>query len=92
MTTISALIKEAEKAGCELDIDNDGSEVSITLDAPEGKVFKGTGGHVEHGLHGHGFQRGFKPNWKETMIDLRRIIGEGFTDCTDPECDICCPE
>jgi hypothetical protein len=80
---------EAAKAGCELDIDTSGQAVEISLWSPCGKVFAGTGGHLECGIHGNGFQRGFKPDWSKTLADIRRVIEEGVIDCDDPDCEMC---
>lgn len=88
-TTKTALIKEAQAHGCELEIDTSGYAVEIAMTAPRGKLFKSSGCHTECGLHGHGNLPGFKPDWNQTRKDMLRVIADGFDDCTDPGCEFC---
>lgn len=90
--TIKACEREAEQHGCTLDVDTSGVAVEISLFSPQGKVFAGTRNHIECGIHGNGYQQGFKPDWSQTLADIKRILGEGFAECDDPECEMCHPE
>lgn len=86
----SEIRQAIEKTGCSIEIEEAGRVYQIILDSPAGKVFKASGCHVDCSLHGNGFRRG-TIDWKQTYADAMEVIGNGFYDCDDPECDHCHP-
>lgn len=58
---------------------------SITLDAPKGKIFRGSFCHVDCSLQG----KTMKVDWDLAFRGLREIFEDGFLDCEDEDCDVC---
>lgn len=62
----------------------------IMLDAPKGKLFKGTLIHCDGGIQGNDNET--RANWKRCYLELDKIIAEGFVTCDDADCEICHPD
>lgn len=58
---------------------------SITLDAPKGKIFRGSFCHVDCSLQG----TTARVDWDLAFRGLREILEDGFLDCEDEECEVC---
>lgn len=58
---------------------------SITLDAPKGKIFRGSFCHVDCSLQGP------TPavDWDLACRGLREILEDGFEDCAEEGCEVC---
>ena len=81
MTTKAQLIAACKQNGVMLLDDGE----ALRLDAPIGKVFKGTGNHA-HDLYLQGWKR------TEAYEDLIGNMLYGMEDCADPDCDACVHE
>ena len=78
----------AKKHGVEMKIENHGRCYAIDTWAPKGMIWKSSGTHFI-AIDGDGYYT--KPDWKETMEDLKQNIEYGFSKCEDPGCDVCHP-
>ena len=91
MTSPSQIKAYAAKYGVDFSVEGGrgAGGWSIECWSPQGKRWKATGTHFL-AVKGDGYYT--KPDWAETLADLKTYIDYGFEDCTDPECDVCCPE
>lgn len=76
----------AKKHGVEMKIENQGRQYAIETWAPKGMIWDSVGTHFIS-IEGDGYYT--KPDWKETMADLKKHIEYGFSKCEDHECDVC---
>ena len=76
------MIAYAAQHGCTLEIDSCGSTWDITMEAPEGKIFKSSGCTIDSGITGHGCinTKSNKFDWQQSYNDVIEIISYGFAD------------
>lgn len=83
--TKTFLTKEANKFGAEVTVNPDGRSISIIVDAPDGKIWRGNGTHA---LVASCFKGPWGPT-EEVVKDLLERMAGGLEDCPDADCDIC---
>jgi hypothetical protein len=80
----------AEAVGLVVDYEpaNVVADATISLWAPDGQVFNGSGCHCDFSIDALTDTRGI--DWPSALKQLEHIIAHGFSPCEDrPECEIC---
>jgi hypothetical protein len=81
----------ADKHGMATDYEVErGSMVWLQVWAPEGKVFRASGSHVDSSLTDYVNATVTAADWPKAYAALQQIIEQGFDTCPDGiECDVC---
>jgi hypothetical protein len=83
--TKTYLTKEATKFGAEVEVNESGGSVSVTVDAPDGKVWRSSGTHAISAS----CLKGPDGPTEESVKDLLERMAMGLDDCPNEDCEDC---